>query len=451
MPARLFRQRSINRRFDRLDTGTNSGAYSFHNRNTRISPESAAVINILANRQPLTRYDISGKTVDREDAILYTDFDIPSYSKIIGGYLQMTSAASSSGNLVNLHLAVYPQKPNGQYIDLWRGAPPEGRSKYKWIHVPTAQRAGVNTTSYEADNMWVKIYEGANIRAQTSIAAAGAAVSNADRVGSFNPDRDDTTLRGATHEAVGQVVQIEVSSSAITSIGFKVRKQGVIDLGNVVLRVYNYDANTHTIGGLRATSDPIDSFSIPSTTPQPEVSFTFTTTFPVTANEYVLVTLEPETTWKTVFDGFLSPGKRATYNTALSGANPAGSKEIMWKKVLDIGNSTIFFGTDEMPCLYTGETGLTIEDTPYQSVIDISSVIGGPITTVNQVAKFPIGPKMLRALERYVRDPDVDQINGLQWYLGAGTSNTGTINWSIDRVQTTGLYLAYRSTRTFIT
>lgn len=457
MPSKFFKQRFTDRFLDIADLGNQAGAKSFQFRGQfSTSIQSATWLNPgAAGRAPTQTY-VGGKTPTRGDSILLTDFDIPTYSKILGAQMYLTHSAAPSANhtFTGLTIALYPDLQSRD-VDKWRG---RKGSDHVWIRNQRLNNDRVTQIDNDAGNFWVKIQEGATIRAQTASAAAAVATQGAMNIGQ-NRNDEPTGVEGTYNVAFGQVVQIEASSSLIDRVLLRVRRQGSYTGSvNVVAKIYDYDVVTRTIGALRATSNAVDASTLTTSTTT-ETTFTFGSSVTVTLNEYVFVSMEAETDWGTISsrgNGFVIAGFVASLDNANTGANPAGSEEVMWCKTTPGGNLGAYFQIDQTPCLYSGTSGKVFECYPYQRIAEESYFRTRP-TVINEVSILDLPPRLLRAIENYNRDKEIDHdVKGVMWYLATalgsgGVSNQGTLTWSTSPTATTGVRIYYRSTRTFIT
>lgn len=455
MPTKFFKQRYTDRDLDTISGVNQSGSRSFFFRGSFNTSVFSATWNdpATAGRAPVNSF-VGGKAPARGDSILFTDFQIPTHSKILGGHLHLTHSIAPSANhsFVSLDVAIFPDLQNLD-TDKWRGK--RGRD-YAWIRNQQRNNERVTQINNDAGNFWAKIQEGVTIRAQTNVAAAAAATQGAMQIGRNRTDKY-TGLISPALEALGQVVQIEASSAACDSVLMRIRRSGTFLASvNIVAKVYSYDITTRSIGALRATSDPVDA-SVMTTSTTVETTFSFPGLFSVTLNEYVFVSVEPETRWLLFPDegnGFCIGGFLPSLKNTDTGANAAGSEEVMWCKPKPGGNQAAYFQFDQIPVLYSGASGRVLECTPYQGAIGECFFKDKP-SAAGEVSILPLKSNVLKALENYNRDKAIFQdVQGVMWYLssaGTGAANGGTLTWSNETTAVTGLTVVYRSTRTFIT
>ena len=453
MPKKFFKQRYTDRDLDTISGVNQSGSRSFFFRDSfNTSTFSATWLDPAgAGRAPVNS-SIPGKAPTRGDSVLFTDLQIPTYSKILGAQIHLTHSIVPSANhtFVGLDVAIFPDLQSRD-VDKWRGK--KGRD-YAWIRNQQRNNDRVTQIANDAGNFWAKIQEGVTIRAQTNVAAAAAATQGAMQIGRNRIDKY-TGLTSPAIEALGQVVQIEASSAACDSVLMRIRRSGTFLASvNIVAKVYSYDAVARSIGALRATSDPVDA-SVMTTSATVETTFSFPGLFSVTLNEYVFVSVEPETRWLLFPDegnGFCIGGFLPSLKNTDTGANAAGSEEVMWCKPKPGGNQAAYFQFDQVPVLYSGTSGKVLECTPYQGAIGTCLFRDRP-TAAGEVSILDLKPNVLRALENYNRDKAIYQdVQGVMWYLASAstTGNQGTLTWSNETTAVTGLTVVYRSTRTFV-
>lgn len=449
MPRKFFPQRKTNRFLDTMVPSSGEvGSNSFIQRgsfNTAV-PDAVWIDVHAAGRAPSNAAG-GGKITTRSDSVLWTDLEIPTHSKILGGYVAVTlSANASAGHTINaLDLAIFPDRSDSDF-DLWRGV--RNVNDYVWRRQGQGNALRATNIVTNGANFWFKLRESTTIRAQTSVAVAGVVTQGAVQFGRVRTDKA-TNVSNVSVEAFGNVVQVD-SSGTIDNALIRVQRVGTYGASvNVVCKVYEYDAVNRAIGALRATSDAVDAAGI-TTSSTTETTFTFTSTFAITTNEYLLVTVEPQTTWNLSLSQYLQGLYMLAMDNSSSGTNAAGSEEIMWWKTQRFGNASAYLQANEIPALYSGASGVVKECVPYQGVISNTRFRSSPLTA-NQVCFLDLNPQMLRAIENYNRDRQAYVDRGLMWFLATGANGLGTLTWSNAATATTGVFLYYRSTRTFIT
>jgi len=460
MGRKFFKQRYTDRHLDTMAvSGTQTGSRSFFTRDSFSTSVFAATwLNpVAAGRAPQNSY-VPGKAATRADSILYTDLKIPTYSKILSAQMYLTHSIAPSANHTfrTLDIAIYPDLQSRD-VDKWRGRK-GGQDDYVWVRTQLSNNERVTTVNNNAGNFWVKIQEGATIRAQTNVAAAAVATQGAMQIGREQIDKY-TNLSSEFIQACGNVVQIESSSAIADTVIFRLRKAGGFTSPPhyIVAKVYEYDVATRTIGALRATSDSFDASTL-TTSATAEATFTFTSVFSVTANEYVFVTVEPLTEWARLAlgqgNGYVIAGFMPSLKNSDTGANPAGSEEVMWSQPTVGGNQSVYFQFDQVPALYSGVVGRVFECYPYQRSVGVCPFRTMP-SAAGEVSILDFPSNLLRALENYNRDKDIaHDIQGVMWFLssaGAAGDNQGLLTWSTATTATIGVNVVYRSTRTFIT
>ena len=458
MPAKLFRQRFANRELDAISVSASvKVALSFHLRANEVTPGiDPAFLNYAAGTGtlPSNTYSDELKAENRADSILFTDLHVPKSSRILGGWIQLVTAEVPGGTeapFPGLDVALYPELTPVSDQHNWRGITPTKSSPiYEWRHVQLNSRDRVNALAHNASNFWFKIRSTLPPATGGQTASADAAVATTGLCAIGRNVADERSgNRLAFNNAYGNVLQIENSVATINNVLARVSRSGTFATAvNVVCRVYNYDAVNRKIGSLRATSSAVSAGGI-TTSATLETSFAFTA-FAVTAGEYLFLAIEPQTSWPTGNTGALNGRFLATASNSTSGANPAGSEEIIWWQPRNTGNRIPYFSVFDPPLLYSGITGVTVEDRPYQNVIERLNFDRLPMAgDVNTVHRLFLTERMMRALEAY--NYGHNDVGGVQIYLGTGDNNNYAVNWNPSVTVMNGLYVVYRSTRTFIT
>lgn len=460
-PVKLQQQRLKHRR---LDTQTDNITFGRSGSFTgRLFQDPAAMDGSWYNIASGTIYKprqelINLKTFTRKDSILFTSLQIPRFTKILGAYIQLkhdsTVGAAWNASLP-LDFAFYQERSKVSDQDNWKGHNTTKTSQeFVWRHVALNSRPRVNTLVTNGPNFYFIIREGAlTNRGITSFANSGSTVIGVIQFGSNALDQE-TQTRGVFTRAYGNVVQIDSSSAACDRVLTRVQRAGTFDppIPNVVCRIYDYNATTRTKGALRATSDPQAATDIGTTAGNIQ-TFLFPGLFSVTAGEYVLCTVEPETEWTHpgTSTGRLQGRYCSAMDNSTTGTNPVGSEEIIWWQPLNNGNASVYFFADERPVLYTGFSGTTVEDTPYQSAIQTGTLLT-PFSGLGRHNKLYLNESMIRTLQDYNNENDLD--GGLCIYIATaepGSFGTVSLEWDAYPSSENGLFVAYRSTRTFIT
>lgn len=456
MPAKLFKPRYTNRPLDTINLSANAKpSMSFSRRlgevslgfNTTFFDYSGSTAT------PTNSYNDALKSEERIDSILYTDLFVPRSSKILGGWIQLVtkSATGTENPFPGLDVALYSDLTGKSDQHNWRGIKPTRTSAgYAWRHVAVDARDNSGTVAYNAANYWFKIRSTAPpLQAGiTSSAAAAVATTGLCPIGKHVTDEASSAVMPFVN-AYGNVVLIESSSSTINNVLTRCSRSGTFTEDvNIVCKVYGYNATTRTIGALRATSNPVAASTI-LLSATAETSFTFST-FSVTAGEYVFISIEPQTGWKSVNTAFLNGRFFQSSSNSDTGANAAGSEEIMWWQPRDTGNRIPYFFIYTAPLLYTGLTGTTIEDRPYYNVIERLNFDVPPATgSVGTTHRLMLTERMMRTLEAYIYEHS--DMGGIQIYLATGDNNNFSVVWDSSITMQNGLYLVYRNQRTFIT
>ena len=456
MAAKLFRQRFTNRPIDTVG-GTNS--FSFHGRLFQNPAAMDGTNWYYATGQligPSSQYLNNFKAQTRNDSVLHTDLFIPKYSKILGAHIEistdLTVTTITGPSPTKLDVALYPELSATSDQDNWRGFNPTKTSwGYEWRHVATRGRDRVNPLVTDGGNFSVRLGTVAPPPlGQTSCLDAAATPNGNCRIGNHWTD-SLTGQVGVNVRGFGQVVQVD-SSGSITTISIKLRRVGTyVNTTNIVCRVYSYDATTRTRGALRTTSTAVVAGAVGTGT-QNTVNFSFSS-FALTAGEYVLCLVEPETEWNVEANGIFLIGRFVSFmDNTTTGTNAAGSEEIMWWCPPNNGNANVHFYTDEPVVLYTSYSGNTIEDRPYNGVIETLQ-FDRPVASASTKYKLFFNERMIKNLQNY--NNSYNDANGVKIYLSSyGLELTGTeaqIAWDALPTANNGLFVVYRSTRTFIT
>ena len=425
-----------------------------------------AWVNLNVANQPTFEF-ASLKSTARKDTILFSELRIPKYSKILGAYVELkTHPSSTPGNAFNgfVDVAFYPERSHLSDQDNWGGnTPTKNNQDFVWKHVALDSRPRTNTLITNGPNFNFRILEGVLTKGITPFASGSTSIGICS-VGALVFSTDETSGDpgpiGTINRGYGNVVLIDTLSAACNLVVTRVTRVGTFtgDIPSVVCKIYNYNTTTRTMGTLRATSDPILCSSI-STGAANLVTFTFTTTFAVTAGEHVLATVEPVSGW-TQTAGHLNARYCSAMDNSTAGTNAAGSEEIIWWQPLNNGNRTSYFFTDELPVLYTGPTGEVVEDVPFNDVIEtLRFTDDGPgpggtyIRAVDTKYKLPFNEKMIKTLQNYVGQ---DESDGIMVYMAQGdnadafSDGANIILWNPNVSAQNGLFVVYRSTRTFI-
>jgi hypothetical protein len=448
MPTKFFPIRKTKRFLDTVNAPSagDQGSHSFFG----LATPSATVVtafNVLdAARTPINQIS-GGKAASRTDCILITDLDIPNNSKVLSGEIVLiTDNVAFGGNLPRLEVGIYNDLAPLD-VDVWRGG--KNTAEFVWKHPNLSNRKTTTLRTSEKQNFWTKLYEGITVLGQSSLAASGSNASATNPIVFGRVDTDlDTSTTGIMFNAIGQVILIDTSSAAASTMDIILQRSGAyVGTVNTVCRVYSYNVTNRTVGDLRATSNAVAAGSYPSSGTA-RTTFTFGTTFTCTAGEYLMLAIEPQTTWS--LTETVNVLGMATLGA--TGSNAAGSEEIMFKQMRNTGNASIYFFASELPLLYSGISGTTIVDTPYLGVIDTLTLIPTP-SKVSQIIRVPLSKRLLNCIEQIVRGPNFSAVRGIMFYLGTG-DQTGvvspTVNWDLHS-SNIGLKLSWRNQRTFIT
>lgn len=453
MPHKFFQQRYSGRYLDTISGFSDAGSNSFFTTASRTA----------ATNPPATEWDYTsasvapsvsatgGKVSLRKDCALITDFKIPTASKILGGYIALT-VSSIAVAYSSLDIAFYPENTPSDVLR-YRGA--KSNSGFAWSHVPIPPDgviAGISP-NWRATNFWFKLNDSVpTVLAQTSCAAAAAATQGSCIFGRMVTDAFVGTTSNYRN-GYGNAVQID-SSGSVQTVLTRVGRSGTFGgTVNLVCNVYEYDSNTRSIGALRATSAVVDASTITTSGATTETTFTFGSSFSVTAGEYVFVSIEPQTNFNTSDTAYLISYFPLGYADGASGDNSSTSEELAWYLVRPTGNAMDNLSNGTFPVLYSGTSGTTIYWRPYLNVVDTLRFVKPPSGTAGEVVIMPLSMKLLRALEQYNRDKRIYYGDGAGLWISINVGNNagGAINFSNAITAVNGIYLNYRSTRTFIT
>lgn len=452
-PAKFFKQRFVDRPTDTIST---TGAFSFVGRyNPLLSdPDDGSFWSYShVYFPPVTEFGFV-KGTQRVDSILFSELRVPKDSVILGAYVQLKTHPTTvpvdnavlfpSLPFSQLDVALYPERSD---YDNWRGfQPTKASSGYEWRHVGIQERQTTNPKISNGPNCWFNIREVSTSKGATPVVAGASATAGSIFIGRNATDQS-TGASMPSVRSYGNVVLIDASSTGITNILTRVQRVGTFSVNvNMVCRVYNYNVTNRTKGALRATSNVVLAGGI-TTSATTQTTFTFGTTFAVTAGEYVLVCIEPQTNWNTTNTAYLQ-GKYRNVMDNGAGNNPVGGEEIIWWEPLNNGNSNVYFFTASIPRLYIDAVGVTVEDYPFNGVIE-RCTFNSPIVSAATTHRLYFTPRMIKTLQNY--NNGHNDVGGVQIYMASAEIASWRVEWDASISANNGLFVVYRPTRTFIT